>query len=266
MNKIYLMPKIFILTFIILYSLKTLTWFNILWVLILSIIVVIIGQLLVIYVVVIHYEHLIKNGKHISKEKIHFMIHKIGVAVDGILRININIENMERFDPSKNYLITPNHQSNADAVIMMEVFQHPVVFVAKHSISKIPIVNHWMDLMGCLYLKKDDMRGQITIMKQVEEKLNNKESVIIFPEGKRSFSPTMNNFKPGTFKMATKTKVDILPVTTNHLHKLKHHFPWRATNVNVYFHEPIPYEVYKDMSTQELAEMVQNVVRTKIED
>ena len=36
------------------------------------------------------------------------------------------------------------------------------------------------------------------------------------------------------------------------------------TEISVYFHEPIPYDVYKDMTTPEIAKMVKDIVEAKV--
>lgn len=264
MNRLYLMPKILILAFIYLYFTKTFTLLNILLSLLASIVVVILLQVLAVTIKGKYYLWRLNKGKKINKVKIYSYINKIITTVNYILGLRIKVYNYEYFDPNKHYLITPNHQSNNDVLILLEVIKSPVVYVAKIAISKLIIVKDWMKLIGSLYLDKNDMRGQIKIMQQVQEKLNNQETVIIFPEGKRSFTSEMNEFRPGTFKVATKTKVDILPITINNAYIQRRNFPWRKTEISVYFHKPIPYNVYKDMTTPEIAKMVRDIVETKV--
>ncbi|QVK19038.1 1-acyl-sn-glycerol-3-phosphate acyltransferase [Mycoplasmatota bacterium] len=259
------MPKIIIVTFIILYVFYPLTWLNLLISILISIGIVFVYQVLEITLRGKYYMYLINKGKAVANEKIYKTMHLYGKLVNIILRMNVTVYNYERFDPNKAYLITPNHQSNIDATIMAETFKDPISFVAKIALSRIIVVRDWMKLSGCFFLDKNDMRSQIKVMKQVEGKLNQRNSFVIFPEGKRSFTPEMNEFKSGTFKMATKTKADILPVTINHAHKLKNNYPWRKTEIQVYIHDAISYETYQDMSTQEIATMVQKIVASKID-
>lgn len=265
MNRVYLMPKIIIVTFIILYIFYPLTWLNLLFSLLISVGIVLVYQVLEITLRGKYYMYLIKQGKSVPKETIYHVVHLYLKLVNLILRMNVTVFNYERFDSDKTYLITPNHQSNIDSTIMVETFKEPISFVAKLAVSKVIIMRDWMKLLGSLYLDKYDMRSQLNVMKQVEEKLNQQHNFVIFPEGKRSFTPVMNEFKSGTFKMATKTKVDILPVTINYSHKQKHNYPWRKTEIHVYIHDAIPYETYQNMSTKEIAEMVQKIVESKID-
>ena len=184
MNRLYLMPKILILAFIYLYITKTLSLVNILLSLLISTVVVILLQVLVISLKGKYYLWRLNKGKKIDKVKIYSYINKIIKTVNYFLGLRIKVYNYEYFNPNKHYLITPNHQSNNDVLILLEVIKSPVVYVAKIAISKLIIVKDWMKLIGSLYLDKNDMRGQVKIMKEVEEKLSNQETVIIFPEGK----------------------------------------------------------------------------------
>lgn len=259
------MPKILIVTVIILYFYQRFDWIAILLAFLVSILVVILLQVIFILLKGKYHLYQLKKGKKINKTEIYNFINRLLRTVNYFLRLSISVEHFERFDANKHYLITPNHQSNTDVPILLEVLKYPVTYVAKIAISKLIIIKDFMKLIGSLYLNKDDMRGQIKVMQEVEVKLKNHESVVIFPEGKRSFTSEMNDFKPGTFKVATRTKCDILPITINNAYKLKDNYPWRRTDIKVYIHEPITYETYKDMSTQEIASMVKKIVEAKVE-
>lgn len=266
MNRLYLLPNILILTMILILGFwdKMPYWYNVFVFFIISTIIAFILEVLYTYFLALYYENKIKKGKLVTKEEKYSFVYRLIKLANVLLRLDIKIVGYEYFNKDKTYLITPNHQGNADSLIMVETFSSPVSFVAKNALSKIPAVNNWMKLIGSLYLNKKDIRGQIKVMKKVEEKLNNNDSFIIFPEGRRSFTPTMNPFKPGTFKMATKTKVDILPVSIKNSYKLKKRYPWRKTDIYVYIHKPITYEEYKDLTTQEIASLVQSIVQSKI--
>lgn len=259
------MPKFIIVAFILFYLYDEPSWQHALYAILFAILIVVAYQLLNITLRGKYYLYRIKKGYDVPLEKVYRIANRYLKLVNIILHMHITVEHYERFDPNNNYLITPNHQSNVDATVMIDVFTSPISFVAKIAIRKIIIVRDWMKMIHCLYLDKDNMRGQIKIMKEVEEQLNRHESVIIFPEGSRSFGPETQEFKSGTFKMATKTKVDILPVTINYTYKLKYRYPFRRTDVHVYIHEPLTYEDYKDLSTQQIADKVKKIVESKID-
>ncbi|MDF2699328.1 MAG: acyltransferase [Haloplasmataceae bacterium] len=266
MNRVYLLPKIIIVFISLIIITKLTAWYYLLLFFIVASILVLLYCIADISAHAYYYQHLMKKGKTLNKEKVYSVVHQYLKTVNVFMRMDVKVFNYERFDKNKTYLITPNHQSNLDATVMLEVFKSPFFYVAKHQLKKVPMIAPFMRDLGCLFLNKDDMRGQVKIMSEVVDKLNEGNSAIIFPEGRRSFSSKLNEFKPGTFKMATKTQVDILPVTLNNVYKVKDNYPFRKTVVNVYIHEPISYDEYKDLDTQEIAEMVKAKIVTKIEE
>lgn len=264
MNRIYLLPEIFILTFIYLYFTKPFTFLEVILVLLVTTITVIFCHVFVIFLMGKYLVHQHKSGKNISKEKVFLKINKYLKTVNKFMRIHIRVHNIENYDPKKTYLITPNHQSNNDVTVLLDVFKQPVAYVAKIAIAKLPLVKDWMSLTGSVFLNRENIRDQIMVMQEVERMLSNHESVVLFPEGTRSFKAEMNPFKPGSFKLALKTQVDILPITINNTYKVRQNFPWKTTIIDVFIHESIPYEKYKDLKTTEIAELVQNIVKSQI--
>lgn len=266
MSRIYLMPKIIFLTLLFIIFTKMTEWYFVLLFIIISSVITIIYTFVYLYIIGRIYAIKLEKGNPVSKEKAYSIVHRLIKLANTFLRVKINVTGYEHFDPNNTYLIIPNHQSNMDALVMMETFKDPISFVSKFSMSEVILVKDYMRAIGCLFLKKDDMRSQIIVMNEVAQKLKEGDSVIIFPEGKRSYSPVMNEFKPGTFKMATKTHVDILPVTMNHVHKMRHQFPWKLTHIDVHIHPAITYEDYQKLSTGEIADKVKATIQTKIQE
>src|SRR5690554_3700336 len=165
MNRIYLMPKVLIISFILLYIYETFNFWDILLAIIVSSLFVLLMQILYMFLKGKYYLHCMKKGK-VNIDKIYSYINQVLKTVNYFLGLKVTAYHLERFDPKRNYLIIPNHQSNCDVTILLEVIKRPIVFVSKISISKLIIVRDWMKLIGSLYLDKNDMRGQIRIMKK----------------------------------------------------------------------------------------------------
>ena len=264
MVRVYIFPKIIVLTFLVSYILKISYWPYIILVLPLTTIAVLLYEVSYLWLKGKYYLYLRKKGHAPSEKKVFEYVNKVIRTVNYVQRISVKTEFKEYFDPEKTYLITPNHQSNSDITILLEIFTTPVIFVSKSSMSKVPLVKDWMNLINSIFIDRHDIRGQIRVMNKVLDKINQNKSVVLFPEGTRSLTFKMNKFKSGSFKTAPKTHIDILPLTINNAYKIKNRFPFKSTDVTVYIHKPLTYEEYKDMSTQELAATVQNIIETKI--
>lgn len=264
MNRIYIFPKVLFLTLLItLLTQETRLWLIALYV-VLSFVLIILFIIVKLAVLGKWYVHKINKGEPIDEDKIRRKVTQYANLANRLMRTEIEVTGHQPVVSAKPYFVIPNHQSNMDILIVLEALPFPVLFVAKSSLAKVPAVSDWMRIIDCTFLEKENMRAQILMMRETVEKLNQGKHVVLFPEGKRSHRYEMNEFKAGAFKMALKTEANILPVTINHAYKVKHRFPFRRTLVTVHFHEPIPYERYKDLKTNEISERVQAIVASKI--
>jgi 1-acyl-sn-glycerol-3-phosphate acyltransferase len=64
-------------------------------------------------------------------------------------------------------------------------------------------------------MDRNDIRQSITAINQGVQYLKEGYSMVIFPEGTRSGSVEMGEFKAGSFKLATKSGVPIVPIAIN---------------------------------------------------
>ncbi|MBE5867346.1 MAG: 1-acyl-sn-glycerol-3-phosphate acyltransferase [Lachnospiraceae bacterium] len=124
-------------------------------------------------------------------------------------------------------LYVGNHRSFFDIVLTYPLVARPTGYVAKKEIKKIPLLYHWMKLVNCLFLDRDNIReGLKTILAGVE-KAKSGISICIFPEGTRNRVPdTFLPFHEGSFKIAEKADVPIIPMTINNSAAIfEDHFP-----------------------------------------
>jgi 1-acyl-sn-glycerol-3-phosphate acyltransferase len=112
-------------------------------------------------------------------------------------------------------LFIANHQSNFDIPILMSFIDKPKAFIAKIETAKLPVVASWMRQMRCVFMDRKDIRQSVSAINQGAEYLKEGYSMIIFPEGTRSSGIEMGEFKAGSFKLALKSGVPVVPVAIN---------------------------------------------------
>ena len=157
-----------------------------------------------------------------------------------------------------------NHQSYADILsFLYNVKNHQVAFITKDGLSKIPIFGKWVSRIRGIYIHRGDARASLKTINEGVEYLKQGFSLVIFPEGTRSRSSAMAEFKHGSFKLATKARVPIVPVTLNggyHTYEETGKVT-KGCHIDFMVHKPIET---KDMSRAELAELpaaVEQIVR-----
>ena len=168
--------------------------------------------------------------------------------------------------PEGAVLFVSNHQSYFDIGVFLGYIPKPLGFVAKAELSKIPVLKRWMEQFRCVFLDRSDIRKSAKAITEGIEILKSGHSLVIFPEGTRSKSSEMLDFKAGSFKLATKAKVPVVPVTIDGTYKIleANNGRLRAADVAVYVHEPIQT---RDLTAEEAAALpgkVQEIIRSKL--
>lgn len=171
----------------------------------------------------------------------------------------INPENLPKEGP---VVFIANHQSYADILsFVYNIKNHQVSFIAKDNLAKIPVFGKWVLRIRGLFMHRGDARESLKTINEGVEFLKQGFSLVIFPEGTRSRCSEMADFKPGSFKLATKAKVPIVPVTLDGGYRTyeEHGAVTKGCHIDFMVHPPIET---KDMSRAELAELPHIVEKT----
>ena len=107
-----------------------------------------------------------------------------------------------------------NHRSYYDIPILLTALDAPHGILAKEELEKIPLLNRWMKLLGCVFVKRDDIRASVKALNDATAIVESGRSFVIFPEGTRYKGEEggAGEFKAGAFRIAIKTGVPVVPV------------------------------------------------------
>lgn len=138
-----------------------------------------------------------------------FFIYITGSKVEVIYKDRENFEKIK----DQACVVVANHQSNMDIPLLLGYLPKEIGFLAKKEMENWPIIGMWMKNIQCIFLNRKDPREGIKSIKEGIEKIKNGYSVVVFPEGTRSETGEIGEFKKGTFKLASDSGVIILPIT-----------------------------------------------------
>ena len=135
----------------------------------------------------------------------------------GLLKVSgvrMTVEGTGNIPASGPVVFVGNHRSYFDIPIMLVALDHPHGILAKEELAHIPLLSRWMNLLGCVYVKRDDIRGSLQALKDAAQVVKAGESFTIFPEGTRYKGEEggVGEFKAGAFRIAIKTGVPVVPV------------------------------------------------------
>ena len=130
------------------------------------------------------------------------------------LETTVNVIHPENLPKEGPVVFISNHQSYADILAFLYVIRnHQVSFIAKEELGRIPFVGKWITRIRGIYIERGDARASLNTINEGVRYLKDGFSLVIFPEGTRSQGGDMIDFKPGSFKLATKARVPIVPIS-----------------------------------------------------
>jgi len=124
---------------------------------------------------------------------------------------NVEISGLNNIDKKRTYIIIANHQSLADIVLAYQI-KMQFKWVAKESLFKIPFVGWSMALAKHIKLERGNLSSIKKVYREASHWLGGGISILFFPEGTRSETSEMGDFRNGAFKLAIKERVPILPI------------------------------------------------------
>jgi len=149
---------------------------------------------------------------------------------------------LEHIPEDRNVFFIANHQSYFDIPILLDVMDRGTGFVAKRSLGKIPMLNRWMENMGCLFIDRDDIKQSVRCIRESAEQMKLGLNMVIFPEGTRSKGGPVHEFKRGSVKPAFLAGVPVIPVCIDGAYKIfegNRGFRVVPAEVHVYVGEPV---------------------------
>lgn len=157
-----------------------------------------------------------------------------------------------------------NHQGYCDAMAMLKAAEgKQVSFIAKDALEKVPLLGDWViRSRGLLIPTNGDTRESLKVINKGVEYLKEGYSLVIFPEGRRSWGPEMNEFKPGSFKLATKPGVPIVPATISGTYKIfeEHEKIMSGQHVTVKVHPAIETKGMSKEDQKDLQDRVYKII------
>lgn len=181
--------------------------------------------------------------------------------------VKVTVHGAENLPKDRTVLFIGNHQGNFDIPIYMSKIDMPKGFIAKTEIKKMAGIRTWMEFMNCVFMDRSNIRKAGEAIIQGIRNLKNGDSMVIFPEGTRSKGDKIADFKAGSFKLATKSKAPIVPVTMNGSYKIMEGTkgPWlRPAEVELYIHPLIETANLTKEEQDELPKLVHSIIKSKL--
>lgn len=222
--------------------------------------------LFAIYLILLFIASLFINKKKEVKKPnkfINFFVKETCFQLLLLSNTKVHFSSSKEFDPKKKYMVISNHISNFDPIaLIVKLGIDPLMCITKKENISIPICGAFIHKAGFISLDRNNFHSSVkSISKAIEYIQKDESSVYVCPEGTRSKSLELLPFHAGTFKIALNSKSDIVVCyiqNTNLIHK---NFPFKRTHVYVKVLDVIPYEQIKDLSSQQVANLMFGIIK-----
>ncbi len=159
----------------------------------------------------------------------------------GLTGVRVRVEDRAHLDPAAPCIFVANHQTALDILVLSKGIPYPFGYIAKVELAKTPFVGMAIRHSACVFVDKRDARTAVKSVQEAGDRIRAGNSVLVFPEGVRSFSGGLLPFQRGAFMLAVEAGVPIVPVSLLGAYRLldERRFLFRPGTAAVVLHEPV---------------------------
>ncbi len=115
---------------------------------------------------------------------------------------------------ARGLLVVANHRSYLDIPVLMT--QLDCVILSKAEVARWPVFGAAARSVGTLFVDRSSPESRAATLEAVGRKLQQGQTVLVFPEGTTTPSPEVRDFKPGLFQLAARLGVPVLPAALHY--------------------------------------------------
>lgn len=182
-----------------------------------------------------------------------------------VFLLPVKTKGMERLDPKQSYIFIANHQGYLDILLCYGYLGHSFKWMMKEYLKKMPIIGWACKNTHQIFV--GDSRSSIQQAVVLSEKtLKDGMSMIIFPEGTRTYNGQMQEFKRGAFMLANDIELPIVPLTINgsfqFFNRKAKSMTWHPVELTM--HHPISVEARQGKPTKEIMREVFDIINADL--
>lgn len=158
-----------------------------------------------------------------------------------IAGVRVDVEGLEHIRAGGNYVFVANHVSYMDTPVVLAHVPEQFLFLAKSGLFKIPLLGWHLRRAGHVSVPLDDVRGTLKTLTHAAQSIRHGRSTLIFPEGGRSETGELREFKDGAAFIAIRAQVPIVPMALIGMRQIlpMHTLRFRRGHVKLRIGQPI---------------------------
>ena len=183
-----------------------------------------------------------------------------------LLRVKVTLTGAEKF-PEEPFVLVSNHLSNFDPIVVLcKIRDRKIAFISKASNFKIPVAGDYVRNAGFLSIDRENPMNAMRTLKKAADMMKKEEMIMgIYPEGTRSKTGELLEFKEGAFLLAKRANAPVVVMTTKGTNQIAKQMLWKKTRVELDVIEVIDAQTVKSMSYAELSAHVRTTVKNGLD-
>lgn len=127
--------------------------------------------------------------------------------------VRVTVKGRENIDPKVSYVFVANHQGAYDIFTIYGYLGHNFRWMMKQSLRKIPFVGWACRWAHQIFVDNSSASATRRTMQLAERQLRGGMSLVVFPEGARTWTGEMRQFKRGAYRLAVEFNLPVVPLT-----------------------------------------------------
>lgn len=132
-----------------------------------------------------------------------------------ILMLPVKVEGRENLVKEQSYVFVANHQGAFDIFLIYGFLCRNFKWMMKRQLRQMPFVGKACEAAHHIFVDKRGASKIRATYDSARQTLQGGMSLVVFPEGARTFSGHMGVFKRGAFMLADDIELPVVPLTIN---------------------------------------------------
>lgn len=185
-------------------------------------------------------------------------------------RVTTSVYGRELVPTDETVVFYSNHQGKYDALgILRNMDYIPCAPLWEMKAADRILAHEMAYLVNAVLIDLESMKGKAKGIVDAIEQIKSGSNMLIFPEGKTDPDKgnALGEFQAGCFACSLKTQTTMVPIAIWDSYKaMNGNNIFAHEKVQIHFLAPIRYEEYKDMSKQEISDMIKGRISAKLEE
>ena len=131
------------------------------------------------------------------------------------LLLPVKVEGREHLEKNQSYVFVANHQGAFDIFLIYGYLGRNFKWMMKYQLRKMPFIGYASEKSHQIFVDKRGPKKIKETYDRARATLQGGISLMVFPEGSRTFTGHMGLFRRGAFSLADELQLPVVPLTIN---------------------------------------------------